>query len=271
MRERLSNEICRFVREDQGNRFPDSDQPYFDQPLIGFASAADPLWLQYKQIIGPFHRTPCEILPTAATVISWVAPITRATRESNRKQSGLPSREWAQTRSFGDDFLVAMRRHLVAWLQRQGYAAVAPQLEANWQRLTDTPVGIASTWSERHAAYAAGLGTFSLNDGLITPRGIAHRLGSVVTDWVAPATVSSRPHYQHNCLYYRSNSCKACISRCPVGAITEAGHDKQRCGAFVYGNRTVELGRQYGTPITGCGLCQTKVPCEQQVPPSRAD
>jgi len=39
-------------------------------------------------------------------------------------------------------------------------------------------VGPASSWSERHAAYAAGLGTFSLNDALITPKGIAHRLGS---------------------------------------------------------------------------------------------
>lgn len=38
-------------------------------------------------------------------------------------------------------------------------------------------IGIASRWSERHAAYAAGLGTFSLSDGFISSRGIAHRCG----------------------------------------------------------------------------------------------
>jgi epoxyqueuosine reductase QueG len=40
--------------------------------------------------------------------------------------------------------------------------------------------GYASSWSERHAAHAAGLGTFGLCDGLITPKGKAMRAGSVV-------------------------------------------------------------------------------------------
>ena len=114
MRERLSNEIIRFVQEEPGNRFPGSDQLYFDDPLIGVVSADDPLFQQYKQIIGPFHCTPREFLPNAASVISWVLLITRTTRESNRKQITKPSLEWAQTRSFGDDFIMELRRHLVA-------------------------------------------------------------------------------------------------------------------------------------------------------------
>jgi epoxyqueuosine reductase QueG len=262
----LRNEIRRFVREEPGNRFPGSDQPYFDQPLIGIVAADDPLFQQYKQIIGPFHRTPQEILPTAATVISWVMPITRITRESNRKQTTHPSLQWAQTRSFGDEFIMELRRHLVSWLQQQGHHAVAPLLEPNYQRFVDTPVGLASTWSERHVAYAAGLGTFSLNDALITQRGIAHRLGSVVTDLALEPTVVERLHYQHNCLYYRNNSCKVCISRCPADAISTSGHDKKRCDAYLYTSLTLELAGPYGTPIPGCGLCQTKVPCEQQIP-----
>jgi len=266
MRERLSNEIIRFVQEEPGNRFPGSDQLYFDDPLIGVVSADDPLFQQYKQIIGPFHCTPREFLPNAASVISWVLPITRTTRESNRKQITKPSLEWAQTRSFGDDFIMELRRHLVAWLQQQGYAAVAPLLEPGYQRFVDTPVGLASSWSERHVAYAAGLGTFSLNDGLITPRGIAHRLGSVVTDLALEPTITDRPHYQHNCLHYRNDSCKACITRCPADAISIAGHDKKRCDAYLYTALTLELAGPYGTPIPGCGLCQTKVPCEQQIP-----
>jgi len=266
MYQRLCDEMQRYVREAPGNRFPDSAAPYFDAPLIGVAAADDPIWLEYQQVIGPFHRTPQELLPKAAAVLCWALPITRPTRESNRRETTLPSLAWAQTRSFGDDFLVAMRRHLVSWLEAQGCRAVAPQLAPDWERLTDTPVGLASTWSERHAAYAAGLGTFSLSDGLITARGIAHRLGSVVTDCSLRATIDVRPHYQHHCLYYYNGSCGVCISRCPVGAISTAGHDKQRCGEYVYGPQTDQLGQRYGTPITGCGLCQTKVPCEERNP-----
>lgn len=266
MQQRIIDEIRRFVREDSGNRFPDGVTPYFDQPLVGFAAAKDPLFQQYKQIIGPFHRTPGEILSNAATVIVWSLPITRSTREANRHESRYPSLAWAQTRSFGENFNVSLRRHLVTWLEQQGVRAISPQLDSNWQEFPDTAVGIASSWSERHAAYAAGLGTFSLNDALITPKGIAHRLGSVITDLTLPPSCSERPDYRHNCLYHRNGSCGACIKRCPVGALSHDGHDKNRCKAYVYGTITDLLSEQFGTPKPGCGLCQTKVPCEERIP-----
>ena len=37
---------------------------------------------------------------------------------------------------------------------------------------------VSSAWSERHAAYVAGLGTFSLTRALISERGMAGRYGS---------------------------------------------------------------------------------------------
>jgi epoxyqueuosine reductase QueG len=262
----LRDEIERFVREEAGNRFPDGGETFFDMPLIGLAAADDPLWQQYKQVIGEFHRTPTEILTGAATVISWVLPISRPTRESNRRETVNPSLQWAQTRSFGDRFNIQLRRHVVAWLEERGYRAVAPQLDPAWQELSDTPVGIASTWSERHAAYVAGLGTFSLNDALITPRGIAHRLGSVITDLRLAGTVTERPGFRDYCLYYLDGSCGACITRCPVKALSFDGHNKGICRTYVYQTLNDLLAEQYHVPITGCGLCQTKVPCEQQIP-----
>ena len=60
----------------------------------------------------------------------------------------------------------------------------------------------ASLLSERHAAYAAGLGTFGLCDGLITPKGKAMRCGSVVARIQIAAT--PRPYEDHHayCLFY---------------------------------------------------------------------
>ena len=175
-------------------------------------------------------------------------------------------RSWAQTRMHGEAFNAALRRHLVSLLSAAGYRAFAPQLHPAWKEYGDTPVGIASSWSERHAAYAAGLGTFSLNDALITPRGIAHRLGSVITDLEIAPSPKPYPHRTYNCLFYRNGTCGACIGRCPVGALSKNGHDKQPCRQHVYGTIPQAVGEDFAVTSTGCGLCQTSIPCESRIP-----
>ncbi len=148
----------------------------------------------------------------------------------------------------------------------QGYLAVAPILQPYFKTYSNDK-GPYSNWSERHIAYAAGLGTFSLSDGFITERGIAHRCGSVVTDLVLPASPRAAEGPYSNCLFYVDGSCHACIARCPAEAITEQGHDKIKCRAYLreIGYSTKE---EYDieTSVWGCGLCQTKVPCEYRIP-----
>jgi epoxyqueuosine reductase len=273
MEETIRTMISRFVGESPAGRFPEDGQPYFDEPLVGYAAADDHLFEDYKRIIGPFHRTPREVMEIgfgtgvrAATVITWILPITQPTRESNRREALYPSQAWARTRNFGEQFNAALRRYVTEWLAEQGHRAVAPQLEATWREYADTPAGRASNWSERHAAYAAGLGTFSLNDALITPRGIAHRCGSVITDLPLAPSQSPYPHHYHNCLHYRKKNCGACIARCPAGAISKQGHDKDACSRYVYGTAVAAVAERFGVTHTGCGLCQTKVPCEGGIP-----
>lgn len=274
MEDALRTEIDRFVHEEPDNRFPLSGEPYFAEPLVAFAGASDPLFTEYKAVIGAFHLTPAELIAAStpddpwvpATVICWSLPVSEATRSSNRRESVYPSRAWALTRNFGEAFNSALRRHLVAWLTAQGYRAAAPQLLPAWRELRESPVGIASIWSERHAAYAAGLGTFSLNDALITPQGIAHRLGSVLTDLVLAPSERPYPERRSNCLYHREGTCGACIGRCPVGALFRSGHDKEKCRAYVYDAIPAAIGAAYGVAATGCGLCQTRVPCEGRIP-----
>ena len=256
-----------FISAHPGNRLPDSDHPYLERPLLGVSSAADPIYQRYRVVIGPFHLLPEELLPGAVSVISWILPLGRAVRISNRSQRDLPSREWALTRTHGEAINGDLRRYLAAWLTERGFQAVIPQYSPLWKEYRDTPAGIASTWSERHAAYAAGLGSFSLSDGLITAAGIAHRCGSIITD--LPLSPTPRPDtgdHRFNCLAFHNNSCLACIARCPVGAITRDGHDKNRCRELVYGDAPRLLSQRYGVPQTGCGLCQTAVPCEQRIP-----
>ncbi|MRR59378.1 MAG: epoxyqueuosine reductase [Deltaproteobacteria bacterium] len=270
----IRDEIRRFVLESPDNRFPHIDRPYFEEPLIGFAAADDPMFNEFKSVIGLFHVTPEEIMENcygdgigeAKTVICWILPISRTTRESNRKEMRLPSREWALTRAHGEHFNTLLRMHLVEMLWFVGARGVAPLLSGMWRPVMDSRVGMASTWSERHAAYVAGLGTFSLNDGFITEKGIAHRCGSVITDVSIPPTRRTCSDPWSNCLFLRDGSCGFCIGRCPAGAISRRGHDKERCKAYVYGELRARAGELYGVMETGCGLCQTGVPCEACVP-----
>jgi epoxyqueuosine reductase QueG len=202
------------------------------------------------------------------TVICWILPIHPSTRAINRTQKQWPSREWSHTRTYGEAFNNLLREHAVHLLTGMGQKAVAPVFTPGW-RIVETASGNSSTWSERHAAFAAGLGTFSLNDGFITEKGMAHRCGSVITDFAIPS--SQRPYVDRAeyCLFCRDGRCGACIGRCPAQAISRNGHDKKKC--FLYTSKAVvdAVGARYGVNALGCGLCQTGVPCESAIPPAK--
>jgi epoxyqueuosine reductase QueG len=267
--------IAKFVQESPANRRKVDRGKYWQTPLVGFASGEDPLFSRYKKIIGEFHFTPQEIFELTfggrkpskdLSVISWVLPTSEDIRKGNRKESRYPSLLWAHARDFGEQFNVKLRDHLVSLLKRRGHKAVAPMNSPFWKRLRSPEVGIASNWSERHIAYACGLGAFGLSDGLITAKGKAMRLGSVVVDLRLKPSEKIYPHPKANCLYYFNKTCKACASRCPAGAITEKGHDKDKCFEYTYSVVGETKKAEYGVTIAGCGLCQTKVPCEFEIP-----
>lgn len=281
----LSQRIIAFVRENPLNRlWRIDDTPIWGDPLVGFADGDDSLFEQYKTIIGPYHFTPRELIQYAAeafpeapyssldrlSVISWVLPAAEQTRESNRQEHRAPSRRWTHTRQYGEDFNDALRYHIRDSVLEAGYLAITlPSPSPLFKRYDGgVPNAPTSNWSERHVAYVAGLGTFGLSDGFITPVGIAIRCGSVVTN--LPLSPSPRPYESHvaNCLYLSEGTCGECIRRCPAGAISRSGHDKRRCQEYT--EKTLSyIKMRHGVHIAGCGLCQTGVPCEAAIPARR--
>ena len=279
----VGGEIGRFVKEDPGNRLERLDgSPIFQEPLVGFVAGDDPIFGRLKQVIGEFHMTPAEVMETIARkrglpvpaaaeigVISYVLPISSETRKENGRMKDRPSERWAHTRLFGEQFNRKLQAHLVSVLEEKGHFAVAPEMEESiFRMLVDEKVGWASTWSQRHVAFSANLGTFGLSDGLITSAGKGHRVGSVVVD----RALASRPRTDdphRDCLSHRDLGCRNCIKRCPAEAISEAGHDKARCAEFVLKQAAV-IKEDYRIDIYGCGLCQTGVPCEEGIPRASA-
>ena len=248
----------------------------WDSPLVGFSRGDDPIYSEYRLHIGDFYWTPLEIFQLTfpdvetkgedLTVISWILPQTQTTKDENAAQKVYPSRRWAAARDAGEKFNVTLREHVVKALLQAGVKAVAPMLSPHWSRQTSERYGFASNWSERHAAHAAGLGTFGLCDGLITPVGKAIRAGSVVARLeVHPIP---RPYGDHHayCLFYSHGSCQKCVERCPVQAISSEGHDKVKCQSHLE-KATRYARKKYGLENkVGCGLCQVGVPCESHIP-----
>lgn len=272
----IEREVKSFVLAAPENRLKAfSDAPIFEEPLVGYASGADPIFGEYKRIIGSHHLTPQEVVegatgqrlpPESLTVICWVLPVDQATREANRRQTKEPSLRWAHARVYSDALQDALRRHLSNLLQSQGHLAVVSVRSSSFKTFDMDGIRT-SNWSERHALYAAGLGTFSLADTMITPKGMAMRCGTLTTNLVIPPTPRAATYHMENCLFFADGSCRRCIERCPSGAITEKGHDKAVCRANLLRMKEV-FKERYGDweGETGCALCQTAVPCESGIP-----
>jgi epoxyqueuosine reductase len=271
----LINELWGAAENDM--RKPEPEKAW-DVPLVGFAAGPDPVWEQYKTVVGPFHWTPREafaeafpdlqVAPEELTVVSWILPQTGATKREQRAQTVYPAERWARTRVFGEQFNHQLRLQVAERFTAAGYPAVSPVETPRWGVRDSDAYVYASTWSERHAAYAAGLGTFGLCDGLITPKGKAMRAGSVVVQLALPPT--PRPYTDHRayCLYFSEGTCGECIDRCPAGALSPEGHDKVACKAHLDRSRA-HVTEHYGFEGYGCGLCQVGVPCESGIPASR--
>ena len=67
------------------------------------------------------------------------------------------------------------------------------------------------------------------------------------------------------CLFFSDGSCGECIDRCPVRAITENGHDKEKCRQHLVRSREY-VKKTYKFEGYVCGLCQVGVPCEAGIP-----
>ena len=233
----------------------------FDAPLVRVANASDPLFARFRepQAVGPIMRMPSDWLADARCVVSYFFPMSERVRTSNRA-GRFASDEWFHARIQGQAFIAAAGKRLCEHLRSRGFHAVCPvtepDFEAHFLEEGDPDGSFCSNWSERHVAYACGLGTFSLSKGIITERGTAGRFGSVVTD--ADLPVSARPY---NDLYEYCSRCGSCIARCPVGAISiEEGKDHLRCYGAMMESKSVHPG------YLGCGKCQVGIPCETGIP-----
>ena len=241
----------------------------YDPPLIGFAAASDAIFERYRQpeIIGQNYLHPSEWLPEAKTVAAFFFPFSERVRVSNRDDRMEPSPEWCYARVEGQEFIMKFMTGLQQRLRSRNIECCVPPADERFgikfePSLTggEDDFHVDSRWSERHAAYACGLGTFGLSRGLISEKGMAGRYASII---ISEEWEPSGRKYRGVDDY--CSRCGACVQKCPVNAISlERGKNNIRCHAYV------EKMKEKYAPRYGCGKCQVGVPCEFRIPRSNA-
>jgi epoxyqueuosine reductase QueG len=249
------------VRSDPRNRLPEGRGiPIFDLPVAAVAAASDPLFEQLRKedVVGPIHASPEYWLAGARSVISYFLPFSKEIKQAYSINTRLPPLEWVSGRLNGEIFNHVLRRALVIMLRRQGGRVVAPGLDPRYKAVNWLPM-----WSERHVGFIAGLGSFGLHGGLLTEKGTAGRIGSVITDLVFPPSERAYTEVYAYCPWKQERRCGVCINRCPVGAISKEVKNHSIC---------IANGAEFIRPAFkdwgyhGCGHCQCNLPCSDHLP-----
>lgn len=239
----VADAIAAFVRRYREGRGLATD---WGRPLVGFADADGPCVRDLRHVVSPTHHLPQEFLPGATVVVCYFLPFARAVERTNL--GGVePSVAWVDAYNDTNRMFPLINEELARLVEGWGYRAASP---------SDTGFTgdgrILSNWSQRHLAFAAGLGTFGLNNMLITEAGTCGRLFSLVSDLpVAP----DAPLETERCLHKLGRGCALCARRCPVGALDERGaFDRRACY-----ERLCDFDRRLGADV--CGKCVVGLPC----------
>lgn len=242
----------------------------YGEPIMGVASADDPIFQEYrdKQEVTYGHfLPPKEWLPSALSVISVFLPYTDRIKAENAEDLKKVSGAWLHGRYEGQIFLREVANFLKSLVEDMGYEAIIPPEEAMmkissgkdddgvWKTFLSNE-DFWSSWSERHVAYAAGLGTFGLSKNLLSENGAAGRYLSIVTDM--PLEPTERKYEK---VYEYCTMCGDCVRNCPANAIhMDTGKDHIKCSKYL------NWIKKHHAPRYGCGKCQVAVACQDHIP-----
>jgi len=245
----LREEIENFIRAktEEANQ-----KKFYRQPLVGFSSAADPLYAQIKETVGPHHLWPYDILPEVKTLVSFFLPFSPKVVAANRREPEVPAREWVDSYIHANGLIDSISQALAAMMTAKGLKAAVVGATKNYDENT-----LKAPWSHRSAAFVAGLGRFGLNRLLITPAGGAGRYGTVFISEEIPPSI--RPT-EELCLFWKNGSCRHCLEHCPARALGEGPEefDRQACHRQLLAMSAKAGGQNRSQPV--CGKCDVG-PC----------
>lgn len=219
------------------------------EPLIAYADAEDKMFYELKKIVSPSHALPKDFLKEAKTVITYFIPFDYTVIKSNIEGKEC-SKLWAIAYIETNQLISDLNTFINKDLKKMGFNSTIIPATHNFDKKK-----LISDWSHRHAAFIAGLGSFGLNNMLITDKGCCGRVGSLVTDLKIEPSQKKNKEY---CLFKHNNTCKKCVDRCTNDALKVNCYDRHKCYEMCL--RNDEIYSDIGLSDV-CGKCLVGVPC----------
>ncbi len=206
-------------------------------PLIGIANVErwkDPPFQPWM----PKEFYPQSIYPDAKSVIVIGLPITLPVLETS------PSIHYRELYNTVNSLLDQYTYRLSNFLNQRGYPSIFVPRDGygNIKVLLENPIAF---FSHRHAAFLAGLGSFGINNMILTPEyGPRVRFGSIFTSSKLPPDPFLGKQL---CI-----QCMRCVDMCPSKSLNRQNYpegltDKMACASY-----SAKLNERYISP---CGIC----------------
>lgn len=263
MKKVITEFICEFAREHDKNGLIKN---IWREPLVTFGDANNKEFKKFREEVHPQHILPKDILLDAKVIIAYFFPFKEDVANSN-KNGELSSKEWAMAYEKTNSTFTELNSSLISFLAKHGYnGAITPEAFKYDELL------LKSRWSQRHVAKLCGLGTFGINNMLITYAGCCGRVGTLVTNL---DVLTHTPISEEYCVYKQRGACGACIKKCPSKALTKEGFNRNLCYELCGQNAEIHVGLGTSYSIEGavsekgsyvCGKCVVGVPCAFKSP-----
>ena len=225
-------------------------------PIIEIIPAENEKLKMLKETVSREHFMPNDILPGAKSIIVFFMPFQENVVNSN-DDGKLVSEEWVKAYLTTNDLIKKINDAIETLMKQNGFMAGKIPATHNFDANK-----LISYWSHRHIAYIAGMGTFGINNMLITKNGCCGRFGSTVTnyefnEYKQPETIKEK------CLNKINGSCGVCQKKCIANAYESGKFDRHKC----YGQclENAKHHRHIGHADV-CGKCLVGLPCSTREP-----
>ena len=263
MKDLIKKYIRDFVKE-YGEK--DEIDTTWREPLVGFADANSEEIKHIREYTYEDHLMPSDILENPTVIIAYFIPFTKDIADSNVKGE-FASERWTVAYQETNEMFNKLNEYIIEKIENMGYKAEVCKEAGNFKREV-----LKSKWSHRHLAKLAGLGTFGINNMLITDEGCCGRYFTIVSNLSVEV---DKPLEEEICLYKRNKTCGLCVKHCLSGALSLDKFDRFKCYETcdvnfkkyeeLYGNKDIEKGKPRGGSEV-CGKCVVNLPCSFKRP-----
>jgi epoxyqueuosine reductase QueG len=252
----MHNEILRTIHETIASYKASVQYGLWKKPVIEIISAEDQKLQLLKEAVSAEHFMPRDILPEAKSIVSFFIPFHDDVVKSNIGGT-MASETWAMAYIKTNDVIRAINDAVETLMENHGHKTGKIPATHNFDEEK-----LISNWSHRHIAYIAGMGTFGMNNMLITKNGCCGRFGSIVTTCEFDSYKGIETA-QERCLHKTGGSCGICQKNCVVGAYGNNNFDRHKCYKQCLENAKHHKNIGYADI---CGKCLVGLPCSTKDP-----